>query len=279
RLQRDAQIALRSAESHDIEWGPQRAAGEHRDAVDVDEQAVALDVVLGGRARGERPEADSGRGQRLRRAAVAGPDATPVQRGLAVGMRPPGRHVRDPELAVNAEAGIVDPAGDRGPSHTGRALDLDVHGGSSLTVQAPHQPADRENAVRAVEPGADGEIVEDDPAAPLQLDGSPRTDDRRPWRESRDAPDERRSEPAQVVIGNETRSPAGARPALRGKLRRERPEADRQLVAAAQARADVDRVPLEHRLAAEDRLTVQEDLGERRQATEAEQDLLAGLGR
>src|SRR4029079_10868515 len=84
--------------------------------------------------------------------------------------------------------------------------------------------------IRTVKMGANSEIVEDGAAAPLQLDGSPRTDDRRARRESRDPPDERRPEPAQVVVGHETGPPARPRPALRRQLRRERPEADRELV-------------------------------------------------
>src|SRR4029078_8809794 len=128
---------------------------------DVDEQAVALDVVLRGRAGGERPEADTHSGQRLRRTALANADAKVVQRGLAVRMRPPGRGAGDADLAVDVEAGIVHPAGDRRPNHAGRPPDLDVHAGSPLTVQASQHPSDRDHAIRTVKMGANSEIVED----------------------------------------------------------------------------------------------------------------------
>ena len=139
---------------------------------------------------------------------------------------------------------------------------------------------DRQDAVVAVEPWTEPEVVDDDAAPPLQRDRPPRPDRGRPRREARDAPEEHRPKPAEVVVRDEPGPPPRARAALRRELRGQRPAADRELVVAGhEDAADVDRVLLEHRFARQDRSPVQEHLGERRDAAEAQDDLLAGGGR
>ena len=53
-----ADLRGRRSEADDVERRPQGAAREDRNAVDVDEQTVAIDVVVGAGAGGQRPEPD-----------------------------------------------------------------------------------------------------------------------------------------------------------------------------------------------------------------------------
>ena len=99
-------------------------------------------------------------------------------------------------------------------------------------------------------------------------------------REARDATQEHRPKPAEVVVRDQPGPPPRPRAALRRELRGQCPAADREhVVAGHEDAADLDRVLLEHRFARQDRSPVQEHLGERRDAAEAQDDLLAGGGR
>ena len=132
----------------------------------------------------------------------------------------------------------------------------------------------------AVQPRTQPEVLDDDAAPPLQRDRPPRPDGRRPRREAWDATQEHRAKPAEVVVRDQPGPPTRPRAALRRQLRGQCPAADRQhVVAGHDAIADIDDVLLEHGFARRDQAPVQEHIGERGDAAESQDDLLAGRGR
>ncbi len=138
---------------------------------------------------------------------------------------------------------------------------------------------DRHDAGAAVEPRTQPQILDDEAPSPLQGDRAPRPDGGRPGREARNATQQHRPEPAQVVVRDQPGPPAGPGTALGRQLRGQRSAADRELVVAGQeGLADVDDVLPEHRLTGQDRASVQERLGERGDPSEPQDDLLAGGG-
>ena len=134
--------------------------------------------------------------------------------------------------------------------------------------------------VVAVEAGPDRQVLDRDAAPSLEPDRPPRADGDRARARTRDPAEQRGPEPAQVVVGDEPRPPARSRPALaprdgssarkridelvagRGAARRHRPR----------ARANIESLW-------SDRLAVEQDVGDGREAVEAQDDLLVVGGR
>ncbi len=294
-LQRRPQALAVGGHADEVVRRPNRAAGEDTNPVEVQVEPVALDLVLRPRrlrtyffphtgkkyvrAGGEVAEADPAGVDRQLARGTGHPQLDRVQGGLAVGVRPPAGDARDDQLAVHEGAAGLRLDGEGGGVLARRSGQLDRNRARGPAVEGAQLGPHREDAVVAVEAGAQVEAVEGKGAAALQPDRAPGTDRRRPGGEAGRPPEQHRAEEAQVAVG-ELGAPPGARLAPHPQQRAQRPTADRQLVAALpQQSADVEGVRGEHRLARQDRLAVEEDLADGGDAVEPQQNLLARLRR
>ena len=188
-----ADLAGRRREADDVERRPQRAAGEDRHAVDVDEQAVPFDVVVGASRRRSsvrnptrpasmvvavrRRPSDVQRGRRrgpARRGCAATSARRPATRTSPLGQRSRPCRPRS-SAAIRAS-----------PSSVAGTVDDDIVpvGRSPPRTRSRHR--DGQDAVVAVEPRTQRQVLDDDAAPPLQPDRPPRPDGSRPGREARD---------------------------------------------------------------------------------------------
>src|SRR5204863_7346330 len=135
-----------------------------------------------------------------------------VEHRLAVRVRPPAFDVGDSNLGADREALSAD-------------LDLEV---GHVGPEAAERHVHGEHAVVEVQPRPEAKLVYCEGAPPLDPDRTPRADRGQAGREDRPS-DQRRAEPAQLVVGY--RAPP-ARPRLSRRL--ERPAPDRELAAAAE---------------------------------------------
>ncbi len=257
---------------------PDGAPGEQAGPVHVQGEPVALDVVVGARPGGERPEAGPPGIDRQRAAVGANDQAHVVELRRAMGVRPPARDARDAQLPGEGRA-VVDRRLQRDTVSPGRPVQLDVDAVDGHSVETMDTDRDRQHAGVAVEPRPDTEAVDLDGPPPLEDHRAPRTDDHRPRREPGRAAQERGPEPAQVPVADEAGAPAGAGLARLGEPRSECQAADRQLVRPADPIGEVQLERREHRLARRDQRAVQPHLGEARDALEPEDDPLTVDGR
>ena len=256
--ERRPQLVGRGRHAHGVGRGPHRSAGPDPHAVDVQVDAVALDVVVVPAAGGEGAEPDAA----VAELHVAGRHADVVEHRGPVRMGPPTGDRGDPELG---RSGAVEP----GAMRARRALE---HHLQSVRRAPGDLRADREDAVVAVEPWAEREGGEPRPRAHLQRYGPPRADRRGPRSDARRAAEQHRALPAQAV-GHQSRPPASARAARTADLGPERGEREAQGVRLARCRQEgghVHRVLLPHGAAAQHHRAVQLDLREGRQTAEQE---------
>ena len=160
RLEGGPELRTGRDEVDGVERRPERPAGEDGDAVDVDVQAVALDVVIrpraGARSSGSRPV--RGRPSRLRPRRPrqpARPSSAPALRGCAAtsasrrGCEP---HRRTERLRRRRRRPAT---GDRRPAVPGGSVHRHDHGARQRRSIRPMEPqADREDAVVALDRGS-----------------------------------------------------------------------------------------------------------------------------
>ncbi len=153
------QVVDRRREPDDVERGPQRAPGEDRHAVDVQGQAVALDVVVRGRPGGDLAEADAAGvddrpGCRTVRSVDDEPDV--VGRRVAVGVRPPALDRGHADGAVGGHARRR-PGRPRSAARTvpvGPATSTSTARGAAVPPSATQTGTDGQDAVVAIERAA-----------------------------------------------------------------------------------------------------------------------------
>ncbi len=150
RLDRRPKVTLRRSQAHDVEGCPQCAPSEDRDSVDVDEQAVALDLVL---RRGSGREAAEANPASFDRhfGVLTNPQPNLVEHGLAMGVGPPAGHCRDPKLAIGVGAEALGPGFQGNAVPAGWAIELERDRSANGLGQAPKAGMDGQDAVLAVE--------------------------------------------------------------------------------------------------------------------------------
>ena len=275
------QLVDRRRESDDVQRRPQRPTDEDRHPVDVQGQSIPIDVVVLVRPGGDLAEADAAgvddRPWLVRPVRSVDDEPDAVGRRVAVGVRPPPFDRGQSNDTVGSHPVVVLGDPQRLADRAGRPGDLDVDRARGCrSAGATQTGMDGQDTVITIEAWPKRQVVDDDPAPPLQPDGPPRTDGRRPGREARDPTQQHRAEPAQVVVRDQAGPPAGSRLPLDGQLGCERTTADDEFIRATQPRPDVHGVGREHRLACQQGLAVQEDLGQRGDPAEAQDDVLTG---
>ncbi len=228
-----AQLLLGGRQPGPVERRPQRPAGEHGLAVDLQGQVVLARVDEG-------PEA----GARLvQHRAVGAEQPHPVEGGVRRGCgattaprpAPPARPTRRrPRRRAARPGGCRSAPRPRSRRPPGRAA-------------APHRQA----ALVSLHARSQLQLVQRGARAALQRHRPPRPHGGRAGGEARAAPQQHGPKEAQVALGDQLGAPAGPRLAALPQQRGEGEAADVKLVLLAQQRAHVHGVLEEHRLAAQ----------------------------
>ena len=257
-LERGAQragVGARPIGSTGVQTAPR---ANTRDAVDGSARPSSSGRSRPRPARGTR----SGRPTRRSHAVHAQPHV--VQRRRAVRVRPPAGDIGHAQLAASRRhRGRRSWRPDGAPSSTtSPAPPRERRGDGQDAVVALHRRPQRQRVDRRARAAARRRTGRHGPA----IGG--------PGREPRRAAEQRGAEQAQRAVG-EPRPPAGARPARRLQQRVQRREADRELVAPAAGGPTSRRAPRTSTCSASTSARSSVDLGDRGDAVEAQDELLA----
>ena len=125
-LEGRAKVGGRGREPDDVGRGPERATSEDPHAVDVEVQAIALEVVGRRRPGRERPEPDPAGLDVDRPRPRPDPQADIVERRFAVRVRPPATDRRDTQGATERESVPLGRDRERRVVPAGRSVELDA---------------------------------------------------------------------------------------------------------------------------------------------------------
>jgi len=271
RLEQRAQLRPGWRRPARLKRRPHRAACEHGDAVDRQRKPVRFEPLAAAKlAKAGVPTVDP---QRL--AANRHQEREPVKAGLAMGVRPPARDRRNSELAADGQLACVHRQLEFRAMAPTRPLEF---GDDALRRGlAERAKADREaeHAVAAVDARPQRKRRELEPAAALERNRTPRTDNSRAGGKPRRASEQHCAEEPQPAFADEPRAPARPRSATDREQRTERAAADRQIVARRERRRHIHRRAREHRVATKHQGAVQIDLGDGREPFDHEHEPLA----
>jgi hypothetical protein len=142
-------------------------------------------------------------------------------------------------------------------------------------IQSTYARIDRNQLTFSVRARLQVQLFEVNRGDVLQPYRPPRPDCVKARSPARNAPKQCRAEPAQLLLIDEIRLPPGTRPFL-GKSGVQTAEGDQKLVFRREQFGDVSSVCHEHVARAQDRMTVEPHVRERRQTVEAEPHAIGG---